>query len=130
MGQPAVVMGDKINGSCPVHMVPAPNGGSMPSPAPLPFSAPLTSGLAGTVTINGKAAAVQGSSGLNTPPHSGLHPSDPSIAPSSQKGEIVKGSTSVAFDGKAAAYSGCMVTECKGVPAQLSGTATSVLVGA
>jgi uncharacterized Zn-binding protein involved in type VI secretion len=127
MGQPAVVANDRIVGSCAIHQVPSPSGSPMPSPGPLPFSAPLTTGLTTTVKINGKFAAVQDSSGLNTPAHPGLHASDPYFVPAKQQGKVVKGSGSVTFDGKPAAYSGCQVTSCV-APAQLTGTATTVTV--
>ncbi len=66
-------MGDKITGQCPNHLMPNPaTGAPQPSP-PLPFSAPLTMGTVATVLIGGKPAAVAGSSGLNVPPHVGLH---------------------------------------------------------
>ena len=45
MAQP-LVMGDKIQGQCAIHQVPNPaTGAPQPSPAPLPFSAPLLQGL-------------------------------------------------------------------------------------
>jgi uncharacterized Zn-binding protein involved in type VI secretion len=129
MGTSAVVAGDKVTGTCATHVVPSPSGSPMPSPSPLPFSAPLTTGLATTVLIGGKPAAVQGSSGVNTPPHVGLHPSDPYLGPPTQQGRVVAGSGTVYFNGKPAAYTGCQVTSCAGVPAQVAGTATTVLVG-
>jgi uncharacterized Zn-binding protein involved in type VI secretion len=128
MGAPAVVAGDRITGVCAVHVVPSPSGAPMPSPAPLPFSAPLTTGLANTVLIGGKPAAVQGSSGVNTPPHVGLHPSDPFLAPPTQQGRVVTGSSTVRFDGRPAAYAGCPVTVCASAPAQVAGSAGTVLV--
>jgi uncharacterized Zn-binding protein involved in type VI secretion len=128
MGAPAVVLNDRIMGSCPVHQVPSPSGSPMPCPAPLPFSAPLTTGLATTVTIGGKPAAVQGSSGINTPPHPGLHASDPYMVPTSQQGKVVVGSSTVQIEGKAAAYTGCQVSTCTGVPGQIAGSAATVLV--
>ena len=57
----------------------------------MPFSAPLTLGLTTTVLIGGKPAAVVGSSGLNTPPHVGLHASDPFMVPTMQEGRVVAG---------------------------------------
>jgi uncharacterized Zn-binding protein involved in type VI secretion len=128
MGAPAVVAGDRIVGICATHVVPGPSGAPMPSPAPLPFSAPLTTGLATTVTAGGKPAAVQGGSGVNTPPHVGLHPSDPFLAPPAQQGRVVTGSSTVLFDGRPAAYTGCPVTVCAGVPAQVIGSGGTVLV--
>jgi uncharacterized Zn-binding protein involved in type VI secretion len=130
MGAAAVVANDRIVGSCvALHMVPGPTGSPVPSPAPLPFSAPLTDGLTTTVKIGGKFAAVEKSSGANTPLHPGLHPSDPfQQQPKTQQGKVVKGSSSVFFDGKAAAYSGCTVVSCANLPAQVAGTGVRVLV--
>ena len=125
---PAVVMNDRIMGQCAAHMIPSPVGAPMPSP-PLPFSAPLLTGLATTVLIGGKPAAVQGSSGLNTPPHVGLHPSDPNMAPPTQQGRVVMGSTRVQIEGKGAAYSGCQVAMCNMVPGTIQGSAANVQIG-
>src|SRR5207302_1515860 len=84
MGAPAIVMGDKVTGQCPNHMIPNPaTGAPQPSP-PMPFSSPLLQGLVSSVLIGGKAAAVMGSSGYNTPPHVGLHPSDPFMVPTTE----------------------------------------------
>lgn len=130
MGQPAVVMGDKIMGVCPIHQIPSPVGSPMPSP-PMPFQSPLLMGLATTVRIAGKFAAVQGSSGMNTPPHVGLHPADPAMAPPIQKGQVMVGSMTVFFDGRPAAYTGCNVTHClPPLPGQVVGSGVTVRVGA
>jgi uncharacterized Zn-binding protein involved in type VI secretion len=128
VGQPAVVMGDKIVGVCALHLIPSPVGAPMPAP-PMPFQAPLLQGLANKVLIGGKPAAVLGSSGMNTPPHVGLHPSDPFLAPPQQEGRVVNGSGTVLFEGKPAAYTGCQVAQCAMVPANVVGTAATVLVG-
>jgi uncharacterized Zn-binding protein involved in type VI secretion len=129
MGQPAVVMGDRINGTCSVHQMPNPSSGA-PQPAPpMPFSAPLLQGLSTKVQIGGKAAAIVGSNGYNTPPHVGLHASDPCMAPTSQSGRVMAGSTSVLIEGKPAARSGDACTMCAGLPGQLVGTASTVLIG-
>ncbi|MEM9514372.1 MAG: PAAR domain-containing protein [Actinomycetota bacterium] len=128
MGQPAVVMGDRVMGTCPVHQVPAPSGTAPVSN--LPFQGPLLQGLTTTVMIGGKPAAVAGSSGINTPPHVGLHAADPAMAPTAQQAQVVSGSATVFFDGKPAAYTGCQVTHCvPPVPGQVSGSATTVMVG-
>jgi uncharacterized Zn-binding protein involved in type VI secretion len=129
MGSAAVVAGDKITSQCAIHTVPSPSGSPMPSPSPLPFSGPLTLGLATTVTIGGKPAAVQGSNGLNMPPHVGLHPADPFLGPPTQKCQVMMGSSTVYFDGKPAAYTGCTVTACN-LPATVTGTAATVQIGA
>src|SRR5689334_10697961 len=101
MGAPAIVMGDQVTGMC-VHQVPSPVGNPMPGP-PMPFSAPLTLGLCTTVLIGGKPAAVMGSSGINQPPHVGLHLSDPFMTPTLQVGRVVSGSPTVLFGGQPAA---------------------------
>jgi uncharacterized Zn-binding protein involved in type VI secretion len=129
MGTPAAVMGDRISASCAIHMIPNPaSGAPQPSP-PLPFSAPLLQGLATKVLIGGKPAAVQGSSGLNTPPHVGLHPTDPFMVPTQQQGTVVMGSTTVLIEGKPAARTGATCVVCAGLPGQLVGSAATVLIG-
>jgi uncharacterized Zn-binding protein involved in type VI secretion len=129
VGAPAAVGGDRITSTCAIHMVPSPSGSPLPAP-PLPFSAPLTTGLATTVTIGGKPAAVQGSSGVNTPAHVGLHPSDPYLVPVAQQGRVMQGSATVRFDARPAAYTGCQVTACGNLPGQLAGSAATVQIGA
>lgn len=128
MGAPAIVMGDKITGQCPIHMIPNPATGA-PQPAPpMPFSAPLTMNLANTVMIGGKPAAVAGSQGMNTPPHVGLHPADPYMAPPMQMGKVVVGSTTVMFENKPAATAQSTGT-CCATPGSLVPTVTDVLIG-
>jgi uncharacterized Zn-binding protein involved in type VI secretion len=128
MGQPAVVMNDRIIAMCPIHQIPSPTGAPMPSP-PMPFGSPLTLGLATTVTISNKPVAVQGSSGYNTPPHVGLHASDPFMTPTMQIGRAMVGSATVFADGKPVAYTGCTVVACNNLPAQVVGSAATVLIG-
>jgi uncharacterized Zn-binding protein involved in type VI secretion len=128
MGTPAAVAGDRISGTCTRHLIPGPTGAPSPAP-PLPFSSPLTVALATRTLIKGKPAAVQGSSGLNTPPHVGLHPSDPFMLASAQIGRVVKGSASVLIEGRPAAKTGSTCTINAGAPGQLAGTATTVLIG-
>jgi uncharacterized Zn-binding protein involved in type VI secretion len=131
MGAPAIVMGDTIVGPCPpgIHQIPGPPvGNPIPSPAPLPFIAPITMGCVATVLIGGKPAAVMGSAGLNTPPHVGLHASDPFMVPMVQRGEILSGSPTVLIGGQPAATASSM---CKGclLPATLMPTVATVLIG-
>ncbi len=127
MAQP-LVMGDKIQGQCAIHQVPSPSGAPMPSPSPLPFSAPLLQGLEPTVTIGGKAVAVQGSSGFNTPPHVGLHASDPFLLPNTQQGMVMSGSPTVTAGGKPVATSSSQVSMCAQVPGQAVATVSNVTV--
>ena len=126
MGAPAIVMNDQITGQCPNHLIPGPLGVPIPA-GPLPFSAPLTMNLANTVMIGGKPAAVAGSQGMNTPPHVGLHPSDPFLSPPLQMGQIVQGSPTVMFEGKPAANAQSMCTCCV-IPGSLVPTVTDVLI--
>lgn len=128
MGTPAAVMGDRVTAVCAIHLIPGAMGAPQPSP-PLPFSAPLLQGLATKVLIAGKPAAVQGSSGYNTPPHVGLHPSDLFMAPTQQRATVVMGSATVLIEGKPAAKTGSTCTVCSGLPGQLVGTAATVLIG-
>jgi uncharacterized Zn-binding protein involved in type VI secretion len=128
MGAPAIVMGDKITGQCPNHLIPNPaTGAPQPSP-PLPFSAPITMGTVATVLIGGKPAAVAGSTGLNTPPHVGLHPADPFLAPPTEIGTVVVGSPTVLIGGTPAATAQSQCTCCV-VPGTLVPTVTTVLIG-
>jgi hypothetical protein len=128
MAQP-LVQGDKINGQCPGHQVPNPSSGApQPSPSPLPFSAPLTDGLCTSVTIGGKAVAVMGSSGTNTPPHVGLHATDPYATAMPQKGTVMSGSPTVTAGGQAVATSSSQVQMCAAVPGSPVATVTSVTV--
>jgi uncharacterized Zn-binding protein involved in type VI secretion len=128
VGAPAIVMNDQIMGQCPIHLMPNPATGiPQPSP-PLPFSAPLTLNLANTVLIGGKPAAVAGSQGMNTPPHVGLHPSDPYMAPPMQMGQVVAGSVTVLLEGKPAATAQSTCT-CCATPGSLVPSVTDVLIG-
>jgi len=122
-----VVAGDKVTGVC-IHLIPGAFGAPQPGP-PLPFSAPLTLGLATTVLIAGKPAAVVGSSGLSVPPHAGLHPTDPNMLPPTQQGTVVTGVPSVLIEGRPAAATGSQSTVCAGKPGTVVGSAATVLVG-
>jgi uncharacterized Zn-binding protein involved in type VI secretion len=128
MSGPAVVAGDQITGQCATHQIPSPTGAPVPGP-PMPFSAPLTNGLAATVLIEGKPAAVAGANGFNTPPHVGLHGTDPFMAPPAQMATVTGGSSRVTFEGRPAAYTGCPTSICFQLPGQVMGSASSVLVG-
>src|SRR6185369_12318685 len=127
MGSPALVMGDQIKGMCPIHQIPAALGAPAPSP-PLPFSAPLTVNTVPNVLIGGKPAAVVGSQGFNTPPHVGLHATDPFMAPPMQIGRVVSGSATVMFGGQPAASATASCT-CCATPGQLVPSVMTVLIG-
>ena len=128
MGAPAIVLGDRITGTCAIHLVPNPASG-VPQPGPpFPFSAPVTIGVVPTVIIGGKPAAVMGCSGINTPPHVGLHPTDPFMVPPTQIGRIVAGSPTVLIGGQPAATATSAATCCS-TPGTLVPTVTTVLIG-
>jgi uncharacterized Zn-binding protein involved in type VI secretion len=126
LGAPAIVIGDRITGLCPNHLVIGPLG--VPVPAPLPFTAPITMGTAPTVLVCGKPAAVMGSSGFNMPPHVGLHPSDPFLVPAMQRGQVVAGSPTVLIGGQPAASAQSQCTCCL-VPGTLVPSVATVLIG-
>jgi uncharacterized Zn-binding protein involved in type VI secretion len=129
MGSQAIVQGDRITGSCVIHQIPNPaTGAPQPSP-PLPFSAPLTQGLATRTKIGGRYAAVVASSGNNTPPHTTvLHVSDPFAIPTQQVGRVLGGSATVFIEGKPAATASSNVL-CCAEPGSLVPTITDVFIG-
>lgn len=126
MGAPAIVMGDRITGICPSHMIPAAAGAPAPA-GPLPFSAPITMGTVATVMIGGKPAAVLGSQGLNAPPHPGIV-DPPFAAPPMQMGRIIAGSPTVLIGGQPAASATSTCTCCV-APGTLVPSVTTVLIG-
>lgn len=110
-----LVANDQVQAVCSTHLMPNPaTGAPQPSP-PLPFAAPLTIGLVAMVTIGGQPAAVMGSSGMNTPPHVGLHPADPFMVPTLETAQIMTGSLTVSIGGQPAATTDSTIT-CCGVP--------------
>jgi uncharacterized Zn-binding protein involved in type VI secretion len=127
MGEAAVVRFDRITGTCPGHLVPGPAGAAVPGP-PMPFSAPLTQGLSTSVRLQGEFAAIVGSSGSNSPPHVGLHASDPWFAPPAQQGRVTGGSSTVLIENTPAAKTGSPCSCCT-APGQLAGSAVTVLIG-
>ena len=110
MGLPAAKQGDQVLAT-DVHviMVPTP-GGPVPTPLPHPFTGQLDGGLAGAVRIEGKPAAVQGSTATNTPSH--LPQGGPFQTPPSNRATVQTGSTSVRIEGKPAARQGDTATTC------------------
>ena len=69
MGQPAAKQGDKVIAT-DIHivMIPSPSG-PVPTPLPHPFAGELDGALSSDVKIEGKPAAVEGSTASNTPAH-------------------------------------------------------------
>src|SRR5262245_19439069 len=113
MRAPAAVMGDQVQAMCVGHQMASPTGAPVPAP-PVPFSAPLTVALEPTVRVGGKPVAVVGANGLNTPPHVGLHASDPFLVPAMQTARVVQGSSTVLAGGKPVASSQAQSLCCIG----------------
>lgn len=99
--QPAAKEGDQVV-AIDTHIVQIPSpGGPVPTPLPHPFAGQLDGGLSDDVVVEGKAAAVQGSTATNTPSH--VPQGGPFQTPPANKGEVERGSSSVLINGKAAA---------------------------
>ena len=130
MGVPAAVLGDRIAATCAIHLVPNPASGAPQPGPPMPFSAPVTTGTCSTVLIGGKPVVVVGAQGTCTPPHVGLHPSDPFMAPPSQTGVVTQGSGTVLAGGTPDGDAPAIACTACGMPGgTLTGTASTVLVG-
>lgn len=110
MGQPAAKQGDQVLAT-DVHvvMIPSP-GGPVPTPLPHPFTGTLDGSLSRDVNVEGKPAAVQGSTATNTPAH--VPQGGPFQRPPANRGTIQIGSTSVFINGKPAARHGDPALTC------------------
>jgi uncharacterized Zn-binding protein involved in type VI secretion len=110
MGQPAAKQGDQVIGT-DIHivMIPSP-GGPVPTPLPNPFSGKLDGQLSSDVNIEGKAAAVKGSTATNSPSH--VAQGGTFQKPPSNSGTVQMGSATVNINGKPAARSGDPVMTC------------------
>jgi uncharacterized Zn-binding protein involved in type VI secretion len=110
MGQPAAKQGDQVVAS-DIHivMIPSP-GGPIPTPLPHPFAGQLDGNLSSDVNIEGKPAAVQGSTATNTPSH--IPAGGPFQKPPANKAQIQLGSSTVLINGKPAARNGDTALTC------------------
>ena len=81
-------------------LIPTP-GGPVPTPVPHPFFGIIDSNCSTDVKIMKKPAAVVGSMATNTPPHIPI--GGPFQTPPSNKGKIIRGSSTVKINGKQAA---------------------------
>jgi uncharacterized Zn-binding protein involved in type VI secretion len=112
MCQPAAKADDQVVG-VDTHIVLVPSGPAMvPTPLPHPFSGQLNGGLASSVKIAGKAAAVVGSTADNSPAHQATPPGTSFQSPPSNKATIKAGSATVKIEGKAAARNGDTAETC------------------
>ena len=110
MGLPAAKQGDRVLAT-DIHivMIPTP-GGPVPTPLPHPYTGMLDGSLAGTVNIDGKPAAVQGSTATNSPSH--VPQGGPFQSPPSNRATVQAGSATVRIEGKPAARQGDTATTC------------------
>jgi uncharacterized Zn-binding protein involved in type VI secretion len=124
MGQPGAKQGDKIVASdIHIEMVPSP-GGPVPTPLPNPFNGNIDGDLSTDVNLEGKPAAMQGSTATNTPSH--IPKSGPFQKPPGNKATIMAGSATVFINGKPAARNGDTALTCND-PADLpAGTVVAV----
>ena len=112
MKQPAAKQGDQVVATdTHIVMIPSP-GGPVPTPVPgHPFAGKLDGSLSSDVYIEGKPAAVQGSTATNKPAH--VPQGGPSFQkPPANKGTVQLGSSSVFINGKPAARNGDKVITC------------------
>ena len=110
MGKPAAKQGDRVVAT-DIHivMIPTP-GGPVPTPLPNPFLGMLDGGLSSDVNVEGKAAAVLGSTATNSPPH--VPAGGPFQVPPKDKATVMMGSATVLINGKPAARCGDTALTC------------------
>lgn len=108
--QPAAKQGDRVVAT-DIHivMIPSP-GGPVPTPLPHPFMGALDGALSTDVFVEGKAAAVRGSTATNSPPH--VPQGGPFQTPPKDRGEVMLGSATVFVNGKPAARNGDVCLTC------------------
>ncbi|GAK58619.1 PAAR motif protein [Candidatus Vecturithrix granuli] len=110
MGQPAAKQGDQVIATdTHIIMIPSP-GGPVPTPLPHPFTGQIDGGLSRDVNIEGKPAAVQGSTATNMPSH--IPQGGSFQKPPSNKATIQLGSSKVLINGKPAARNGDKAMTC------------------
>ena len=110
MGQPAAKEGDQVMATdTHIVMISSP-GGPVPTPLPHPFSGKLDGALSDDVKIEGKKAAVEGSTATNSPAHSPQ--GGPFQKTPADKATIKLGSQTVKINGKPAARNGDMAETC------------------
>jgi uncharacterized Zn-binding protein involved in type VI secretion len=106
MGQPAAAQGDHIVGT-DTHLVVE---GTTPTAVQMPFEGALAGGLSPDVSIAGRAAAVVGSTAVNTPPH--LPTGGPFVRPPTNQAVVQAGSPTVRINGRPAARNGDAALTC------------------
>jgi uncharacterized Zn-binding protein involved in type VI secretion len=130
VGKPAAKQGDQIVATdTHIIMIPTP-GGPVPTPLPHPFMGQIDGDLSSDVKIEGKAAAVVGSTATNMPSH--IPQGGPFQKPPANKGKIMLGSNTVLINGKMAARMGDTAQTCNDpsdLPVGVVIAAGTVLIG-
>lgn len=110
MGQPGAKQGDQVMATdTHIVMIPSP-GGPVPTPLPHPFTGQLDGSLSSDVNIEGKPAAVQGSTATNIPAH--IPQGGPFQTPPANRATVQLGSATVLINGKPAARNGDTAMTC------------------
>lgn len=110
MGELAAKEGDRIVGT-DTHVVLVPSGASeVATPMQFPFNGVIGGGVSANVWVDGKRAAVVGSTATNTPSH--VAPVGRFQKEPENKGTIHLGSTSVYINREAAAHAGHKALTC------------------
>jgi uncharacterized Zn-binding protein involved in type VI secretion len=110
MGMPGAKQDDEVVGvDTHIIMIPSP-AGPVPTPMPMPFVGKLSGALSTSVQIDGKPAAVKGSTAQNQPQH--IPAGGPFQNPPANQGTVDAGSATVKFDGQQAARLGDAVKTC------------------
>jgi uncharacterized Zn-binding protein involved in type VI secretion len=107
--RPAAKKGDRIVAS-DTHLVEVP--GQAPVALPHTFSGEISSDLSENVYIEGKQAAVAGSSARNQPPHIPTPPGTSILDEPDNVGRITSGSKTVFINGKPAARADDVASTC------------------
>lgn len=106
----AAKQGDRVTAT-DTHLIQPPGTPPPPPvPTPHPFTGIIDGGLSGDVLIEGKPAAVVGSTATNTPPHVPI--GGVFINPPPNRATIVRGSATVLINGKGAARMGDTARTC------------------
>lgn len=112
MGQPAAKQGDQIT-AVDMHIVLVPSpGGPVPTPLPHPFSGLINGNTSTNVNVMGMPAATLGSTADNMPPHLPTPPGTAFQIPPTNKGTIMRGSSTVMINGQPAARAGDLAQTC------------------
>src|SRR5262249_7672934 len=92
-----------------IIMIPSP-AGPVPTPMPMPFVGKLSGALSASVKIDGKPAAVEGSTAQNQPQH--IPAGGPFQKPPANLATVDAGSATVMFDNQPAALMGDAAKTC------------------